>query len=39
MEYLYLHPWWTTLWIVLIFGFLSEFGRTKYIEVEKEEEE
>lgn len=27
MEILYEHPWWTTLWIVIIFGFLSEIGK------------
>ncbi len=24
MEIFFEHPWWTTLWIVLIFGCLSE---------------
>lgn len=39
MEIIYMHPWWTTLWIVLIFGFLSEMGKkTIYVEVEREGE-
>jgi hypothetical protein len=24
MEILFEHPWWTTIWIFLIFGFLSD---------------
>lgn len=24
MDIIYSHPWWTTLWLVIIFGCLSE---------------
>jgi hypothetical protein len=29
MHVIYAHPWWTTLWLVIIFGFISEIGRKR----------
>ncbi|SMQ75908.1 hypothetical protein SAMN05444673_2561 [Bacillus sp. OV166] len=29
MEVVYQHPWWTTLGVIIAFGFLSEIGRKK----------